>query len=136
MPVSNEDLFMAILSMDSYNRGYNPGIAISGTQIGNATFTLGSDQPAAGLPEGVAAGFYAAAYDTQWGTVISYRGTDINDGLPSADDVLNGWQIGGGSYTASQFALSTEFLETVAGGRDALANITLTGHSLGGGLAA
>jgi Lipase (class 3) len=132
MAVNDRDLFLAILSMDAYNRGYSPGINLgSSTTIGSATVSDDRYLPAGS----VAAGFYAAAYDTQWGTVISYRGTDINNGLPSADDVLNGWQIGGGSYTASQFALSTEFLEAVAGGREALANITLTGHSLGGGLA-
>jgi len=47
MAISN-DLYMAILAMDSYNRGYNAGIkdpnatadqGLLGTQIGNATFT-------------------------------------------------------------------------------------------------
>ena len=32
MPIS-ADLFRAILAMDSYNRGYNPGLNISGNQI-------------------------------------------------------------------------------------------------------
>ncbi len=80
---------MAILSMDANNRGYSLGIAVSGTQIGSATFTLGSDQPSTGIPEGVAAGFYAAAYTTQWGTVISYLGTNFEGG-PATNDVLNG----------------------------------------------
>jgi hypothetical protein len=133
----DKDLFLALLSMDSYNRGYNPGISgLGGIGTGIGGTTLISQSAIGETSAEVAAGFYAAAYNTEYGTVISYRGTDINNGLPSADDVLNGWQIGGGSYTASQFALSTEFLEAVAGGRDALANITLTGHSLGGGLAA
>jgi hypothetical protein len=33
----SKDLFMAILSMDVYNRGYNTGLSLSGTSIGNAT---------------------------------------------------------------------------------------------------
>lgn len=36
MPISN-DLFLAILAMDSYNRGYNAGINISGNTLGTAT---------------------------------------------------------------------------------------------------
>jgi hypothetical protein len=32
MPIS-KDLFTAILAMDSYNRDYNAGISIAGTQI-------------------------------------------------------------------------------------------------------
>jgi hypothetical protein len=75
-----QDLFMAILSMDAYNRGYGAGIEDE---------TLGSD----GLPDGLgeagyrigdavvkdvdlpsgsqAAGFYAVAYDWNGQTVIS-----------------------------------------------------------------
>jgi hypothetical protein len=49
MAISTE-LFMAILAMDSYNRGYNPGITASGrpnegmtgTQLGTATIGLSS----------------------------------------------------------------------------------------------
>ena len=34
----SDDLFLSILAMDSYNRGYDPGIAgLTGTSIGNAT---------------------------------------------------------------------------------------------------
>jgi len=89
MAISN-DLFLAILAMDAYNRGYDAGIADgegptdangndadglgeAGKQIGTATVL---NVP---LPEGSeAAGFYAIAYEwtdaennTQ--TVISYR---------------------------------------------------------------
>lgn len=107
MTITDKDLFMAILSMDAYNRGYSPGIAVSGTQVGGATFTIGSDQQAAGIPEGVAAGFYAAAYNTEWGTVISYRGTD-NVGLLTAigggTDLWSGWVTGAGLVQQGQQA--------------------------------
>jgi len=76
MTVSNE-LMYAILSMDSYNRGYGEGISGLGgigTNIGAATFTKQSDT-LDGDP-GVTAGFYAAAYTYNSETVISYRGTD------------------------------------------------------------
>lgn len=32
----NRDLFLAILAMDSYNRGYLPGINLTGSSIGAA----------------------------------------------------------------------------------------------------
>lgn len=78
MAISN-DLFMAILAMDTYNRGYNPAISglsdAAGTQIGNATLQSTS---ATKLPQGVAedASFYAQSYTWNGQTVIAYRGTD------------------------------------------------------------
>ena len=76
MAVSRE-LLLAVLSLDSYNRGYESGIAGlggEGTRVGTAT--VGKDALQL-LDDGVAeaAGFYAAAYDTPHGVVISYRGT-------------------------------------------------------------
>jgi hypothetical protein len=61
MAVSNE-LYRALLAMDSYNRGYLPGLDVvtsgaSATQIGNAFIGKASDR-FAGSPE-VAAGFSA-----------------------------------------------------------------------------
>ena len=87
MTVSSKDLFPGILSMDSYHRGYYPGIRLTGDTVGTAILTLGSDEPKAGIAAGITADFYAAAYDTQWGTVISYRGTTFN-GLPETTAVL------------------------------------------------
>ena len=62
----NPDLFLAILNMDSYNRGYNPGILdlpLRG-QIGNARIgsldLLGVDE--AKYAEWQSVGFYAASY--------------------------------------------------------------------------
>jgi hypothetical protein len=81
----NRDLFFAILSMDSYNRGYGRSIKFSpdesaaprsetGARIGSATVFDSKGDLAA-----IAAGFYAIAY--QLGgvggeTVIAYRGSD------------------------------------------------------------
>ena len=66
------DLFLSILSMDAYNCGYDPGIdGLTDMSIGNATIL---NVP---LPLGAqAAGFYAIAYNTPYGQVISYRGID------------------------------------------------------------
>ena len=83
----SSDLFLAILSMDSYNRNYGAGIALTGNQIGNATVLVDSEtvfaDPTA-APDtptpAQAAGFYAVAYtvngvdDIADGTtVISWR---------------------------------------------------------------
>ena len=57
MAISSK-LMYAILAMDSYNRGYNLGILLSGSNIGTAT--IGSDEL---LPAGSQeAGFYVVAY--------------------------------------------------------------------------
>jgi hypothetical protein len=87
----SKDLFLAILSMDAYNQGYNKGIDHGKTQIGSATkktdSTLVFTDPNADpndTPPDEAASFYAVAYDISGSgiaeldgtTVISYRGTD------------------------------------------------------------
>ena len=76
----NRSLFLAILAMDSYNRGYSQGIRLltASGAIGSATITsdsliLGGD------PDDrydARAGFYAIAYSWNGERVISYRGTD------------------------------------------------------------
>lgn len=96
----SRDLFLSILSMDAYNRGYNAGIEELGgpdTKIGNATIKRQS-VTADGSPE-VTASFYAISYDTQYGQVISYRGTDkqaVFGSAASASDIYNGWVQGTG----------------------------------------
>lgn len=88
---TSKDLFLAILSLDSYNRGY--GVNINGLDarglIGNATIREAEDGEQDGWE---AAGFYAIAYELPpgsiedlSGTVISYRGTTFDsDDLPYA----------------------------------------------------
>ncbi len=155
----NRDLFLAILSMDSYNRGYGRGIKFSandiasnknevGVKIGNAIVTQQDNSESA-----VAAGFYAIAYDmtgvagfADGERVISYRGTDrlFNNPFgngPGSDFWAYGIGVGQpfaltGGLT-DQARLTIEFFRAVAGdGADPFAaNITTTGHSLGGGLA-
>lgn len=73
-----KDLLLAILAMDSYNRGYEPGILGLGgvnTKVGSATFVRESDVDSRSAA--VKDGFYATAYKLDdGGTVISYRGMD------------------------------------------------------------
>jgi len=78
----SDDLFLAILAMDSYNRGYGAGIAGLSDQVDTAIGTATvrkrlQDVSDTFVPEAQAAGFYAIAYDWNGQTVISYRGTEI-----------------------------------------------------------
>jgi hypothetical protein len=118
-----DDLFLAILAMDAYNRGYRVGLDLSSTSgskaIGAATFYKDSSDPKFfPADDAQAAGFYSVAY--QWGdkTVISYRGTDNRgDGDPAivgGSDIWNGWVIGAGEL-ADQAALAEQFYKTVTG---------------------
>lgn len=78
----SKDLLLAILSMDAYNQGYGEGIEHGETLIGSASLSTDSqevfrdpDAAPGALNPAQTAGFYAAAYDTPYGVVISYRGT-------------------------------------------------------------
>jgi hypothetical protein len=80
----DDTLFYAILSMDSYNRGYDAGIEIDEEdEIGNATIiesssVLGTrvvNEQEVHIDQSI--GFYALAYDLGADqTVISIRGTN------------------------------------------------------------
>lgn len=135
MSVSPE-LMKAILAMDAYNRGYDQGIIYEGNAIGTATVTQQSDIDPDGAA--VAAGFYAAAYQWNGETIISYRGTNADSPEALLTDVWNGWAACIGFSDASQAGLAIQFYEVVTGKGlydGAADNTTLIGHSLGGGLA-
>jgi hypothetical protein len=142
MTISN-DLMLAILAMDSYNRGYGAGIDLgansdtAGTRIGTATVTKNKGDEAA-----QSAGFYAIAYDWNGQKVIAYRGTDNPtlraDPIIGASDIVSGWVAAAGEPT-SQVGLALDFYQAVSGhsvfDTPLPSNVILTGHSLGGGLA-
>jgi hypothetical protein len=147
----NRDLFLAILSMDSYNRGYGVGVkglAASG-RLGNAVIVNDSlalgGTPNSRVDAGV--GFYAIAYNLTGagiagltGTVISYRGSDYTDtnGISLwSRDIWQGWTNAIGYPYGGQPGLALEFYRAVTGNTpyDTPGNVTLTGHSLGGSLA-
>ncbi|MEE9314666.1 MAG: hypothetical protein V3V02_08445 [Rhizobiaceae bacterium] len=135
----SKDLMLAILSMDSYNRGYGAGIKglsqAKGTQIGTATINKNAEEA---LLQGSAktAGFYAASYTLSSGeTVISYRGTDnfsAND-VQGGNDILNGWTSALFNVSEnSQSNLALKFYSAVTGKQyedGPAANTILTGHS-------
>ncbi|MFA6220630.1 MAG: hypothetical protein WC692_12785 [Erythrobacter sp.] len=95
----NRDVFLSLLALDAYNRGYGQGVFLNPSDtangqvernrfIGTARVTNQSDVEA-GRP-GVIAGFYGIAYEWNNETVISYRGTSF-DGLPAGNDILDVW---------------------------------------------
>lgn len=165
----NSPLFQAILSMDSYNRGYGAALELTGTAIGSATIIQDSidlgfkrnengelilDGDGNPIRLDADANFYAIAYKFP-GTdgapdsaVVSYRGTDDISGLQNSTwltggDFWTGWLVGGGSVWSRQAELAFKFYGAVATSLTIVgdpvsfqdAPISLTGHSLGGGLA-
>ena len=130
------DVLAAVLSLDAYNRGYNPELNFaansdaSGTAIGDATVVQSEASPNSS--------FYAVAYEWQGETIIAFRGT-VFAGSPDLGDVLNGWTLSGGYDGAAQAQLALDFYATI--GNEHLQtngvpnDLLLTGHSLGGGLA-
>ena len=139
----SDDLFLAILSMDAYNRGYAAGLGSGplglgdvGSSIGNATVITQSPSNPNSLE--VQKPFFAQAYTWNGQTVISYRGTDTPSPFSSGNDFWTGWTLGAGFPSASQGTMARQFYETVTGQSvfaAAPSDVILTGHSLGGGLA-
>ena len=144
------DLIYAILTMDSYNRGYGSGITGlndtgSSAKIGNYSIRATTGAERSGWFD---AGFYAIAYKKGSETIIAYRGTD-NKGFSDSDtiggsDPNNGYGIAFGltgngpvTYGTQQGKLAAAFYRAVTGNQDGATsgNVTVTGHSLGGGLA-
>lgn len=141
----SKDLFLAILSMDAYNRGYGAGIEglsdLTGTPIGSAVVDLENVSKAA-----QDANFYAVSYKTTANigeagtdnfipigtTIVVYRG--ITDPL----QVLNPLGIAVGTSDTIREKLAAAFYDEVVTQLDSNAydaNVILTGHSMGGALA-
>jgi len=144
-------LFDSILAMDSYNRGYNAGIKFGEeldnsdsaiddeTRLGDVTVVKSKGDSGAATD-----GFYAIAYqyvdsNSATQTVIAYRGTDnfLDTGSGASlvgGDIANAYALGGGSLEATQALDALKFYHDVAA-LSGVGTITLTGHSMGGGLA-
>lgn len=160
MTQMTSDLYKAILSMDAYNRGYGASInfgsaqnnseALNGvTSIGNSTVYRSLGDTAA-----QSIGYYSIAYQLKDAngnvidTIISYRGTDSLLGdfehLFMNGDSRNGYSIAAGDGRDSpQGNMAIQFYNDIidevygvaADPHSANMHVSLTGHSLGGGLA-
>lgn len=74
----NRDVFLSLLALDSYNRGFGSQLnrlSESGG-IGKATIRAFQPREQDGWEE---SGFYAIAYEWNNETVISFRGTNFPD---------------------------------------------------------
>jgi hypothetical protein len=95
---------LALLSLDSYNRGYLPGIAGLGgilSELGHATLITDSETTSSTSATAQAAGFYASAYSYNGQTIIAYRGSDDR-----FLDPLFGYGTGAGYATGDTTAQS------------------------------
>ncbi len=135
----------AILALDAYNRGYNQGLKVDATKLGDLKVEA---------PERIEnISFFAQSYRNEitGEKLISYRGTDTP--IPGGEgtgwekfktffspyqDGVNGFGIGRGSPFGAQATAAIEFYKTVSGktGEDLgnQENVTIVGLSLGGGL--
>lgn len=92
----DSDVFLSLLALDSYNRGYGAnigGLAEDG-MIGNASIREFQPREQDGWQ---AAGFYAIAYDWNGQTIISYRGTDEPSPFLPASDIWTRLSLGAAS---------------------------------------
>jgi hypothetical protein len=88
----HSDIIYAILSLDSYNRGYDAGIIFEGSDIGG--YTIGqSSTDLLGLLPSSNVGFYAQVYTYGTEKIISFRGTDN-----ILQDSVEGWFFRCGLY--------------------------------------
>ena len=130
-----DDIFLAVLAMDAYDRGEGRSLKIvQNAAIGEATFK--------GQLTDAPTSFSATAYNWVRGnnttTVISYRDTD-ELGWAADEDVFNGWLVGAGRTLNNQAGQAIAAYQQFTGGHgvydQTAVNVVLTGHSLGGGLA-
>ena len=114
-------LINAVLAMDVYNRGVNPALVVSFSQIGDYDLVAGSIVSTA---DSFQAATYQLAGDPTT-RILAFRGTDDLADVPS-------W-LGGAGLTG----WPTQFpdAETYYAAWGTTAHVSLTGHSLGGGLA-
>jgi hypothetical protein len=138
MAVTADTIMDAILAMDAYSHNPDDGswskkftdfFNLTNGQLGNYVVSDVSTSA-----QNTNNNFFAIAYASASGTIISYRGTtDV------AKDATNGYGVGAGYAGGADATNAVTFYQQVAGTDDSQwqgnPNITVVGHSLGGGLA-
>ncbi|MGY5810056.1 hypothetical protein ACXHXG_20370 [Rhizobium sp. LEGMi198b] len=124
------DLMDSILAMNAYDASGITGIK-TGNVIGNWT-KIRDDS----IPD---QNYYAAVYQNGSSYTISYRGTTnlLGDSIAGFlnSDVWNGYATGLGNPASKDSVEAIKLFKSVLDQAGSLSNITLTGHSMGGGLA-
>lgn len=137
-------LLDAVFAMDAYEHNSNDGswsddlaafFSLDDNELGNYTLidvSAGEEQ--------LSNNFFAMAYSSSGQTIISYRGTSNLFGSNFVNgDIYNGYGVGAGFPGGPDAMNAVAFYQEVADLLDdpwrGATDITLVGHSLGGGLA-
>lgn len=95
----------------------------------------GTDQPPK-ISDAISLGDLAGLFTFPGFALTNIAATLVNNAHTIlTPDVWNGWFVGAGKEESAQAVLAFEFYKDMVGGHDNVysANVTLTGHSLGGG---
>ena len=144
MSVTESDLVQALLSLDAYNEGAVPGMALpAGAPVVAGATIIDTSSQLMGSSPGNDYSFYATAYSWNSQTIIAYRGTMMLGGAIDSNDIVYGWTVGAGDNSAQQAVLAVEFYQDVVLAQTAYpppngaaqdnwqsGNIEVTGHSL------
>ncbi|WFU04650.1 hypothetical protein QA648_28185 (plasmid) [Rhizobium sp. CB3171] len=124
------DLMDAILAMNAYDASKVNGV-ITGNVIGNWT-NIHEDS-------NTSFNYFAVEYQNGSNYTISYRGTTALSGGSLLNflhgDIWNGYGTGAGTASSNDSQLAIKLYQSVLAAAGDPSKITLTGHSMGGGLA-
>ena len=129
-----DDLIYAIMTMDSYSRGYGTGITDL-LESGNLGLyfirEFGSDEQI----DWFDTGFYGIAYKKGGEVVIAFRGTDVKfPGIDSStmggNDPQYGYGIALGRTDTAQGVLAAQLYTAVAGNADGVADSNVMARSI------
>ena len=147
MTIDSKTLELALFSMDAYNEGFFEGVKLLGPNEAGKYLDVFYDNTVVSLDElGISKeqqskwrelGFSAIVYNLGGDYVISYRGTDDPTGYSGSgvSDVRTGYGLGAGGTDAQQALAAIDLYKAVLADTGSKNDITLTGHSMGGGFA-
>lgn len=153
---SNTQIMTAVLALDVYNRGDMPKVdvtpVVDATHSGLGFYKLSKAEPdQTARDKGMFAAFYVSS-NVDYNDVISYRGTDVNhhgatwsqylaELGATLSDFAYGFGLGAGNPFSTQAMDAIRYFEKVTNTSysydhpNIIDHLTITGQSLGGGLA-